>query len=104
MQVPQRYKLPAHDIIDVALQAPSSAPAQQAPFRPVDFKWTVARLAMSLLTCLASSGPAGAAWAAKASSDIAALMARSPVLQRVLRWGDVPFSGTAKLLDSKQCR
>ncbi len=85
MQVPQRYKLPAHDIIDLALQAPSLATAQQAPFRPVDFKWTVARLAMSLLTGLASSGPAGAAWAAKAGKDIAAIMARSPVLQRVLR-------------------
>ena len=84
-QVPQRYKLPAQEIIDVALQAVPSVPAQQAPFRPVDFKWTVARLAMSLLTGLASSGPAGAAWAAKAGSDIAALMAQTPVLQRVLR-------------------
>ncbi len=85
VQVPQRYKLPAQDTIDVALQVAPPAPAQQAPFRPVDFKWTVARLAMSLLTGLASSGPAGAAWAAKAGSNIAALMSRSPVLQRVLR-------------------
>ena len=85
VQVPQRYRLPEQDIIDVALQPAPSAPAQPAQFRPVDFKWTVARLAMSLLTGLASSGPAGAAWAAKAGNDVAAIMSSSPVLQRVLR-------------------
>ena len=85
LQVPQRYKQPVQDIIGVAAPAAQPAPAQQAPFRRVDFKWTVARLALTLLTELASSGPAGAAWAAKAGADAAVVIGRSHVLQRVLR-------------------
>ena len=84
-QVPQRYKQLVQDIIRIAAPAMQLAPAQQAPFRQVDFKWTVARLALTLLTELASSGPAGAAWAAKAGADAALVIGRSHVLQRVLR-------------------
>ena len=79
-QVPQRYKQLVQDIIRIAAPAMQLAPAQQAPFRQVDFKWTVARLALTLLTELA-----GAAWAAKAGADAALVIGRSHVLQRVLR-------------------
>ena len=61
----------------------------------MDFKWTVARLALTLLTELASSGPAGAAWAAKIGADASNVIARSPVLQRVLRYSPTCPSGCA---------
>ena len=85
LQVPQRYKQPVQEIIGIAAPTVQPAPAQQMPFRRVDFKWMVARLALTLLTELASSGPAGAAWAAKAGADAAVVIGRSHVLQRVLR-------------------
>ena len=59
-------------------------PAEQPPFRPVDFKWKVAKLALRMLSALGSSGPAGSAWAAKGCNATAAVISHSPVLQRVL--------------------
>lgn len=53
----------------------------------MDFKWTVARLALALLMALAGSGPAGAAWAAKIGAGAVAVISRLHVLQRVLRYG-----------------
>jgi len=54
---------------------------------------------MSLLTGLVSSGPAGAAWAAKAGNAIAAIMSRSRNLQRVLRFAVTTLSPQADALN-----
>lgn len=84
LQVPQRYKPPAQDIIEVAMPAQQPALALQPPFRPVDFKWAVAKLALGMLGALGRSGLTGAAWAAKGGNAVAAVISRSPVLQLVL--------------------